>query len=89
VPAFAVGAAVTFIVLSAVTAVQPPGISVVNLKVIVPVKFAAGVYVTIAGDAVCAVLLKVPPPEIMDQAPVIAPPLTEAPLNVIAEGEAD
>jgi hypothetical protein len=35
------------------------------------------------------VLLKVPPPEVIDHAPVVALPPTLAPLKVIAEGEAD
>ena len=34
-------------------------------------------------------LLSVPPPEVMDQAPVVAPPPTLAPANVIAAGVAD
>jgi hypothetical protein len=39
--------------------------------------------------AVCEVLLKVPPPEVIDHAPVVADPPTLAPLNVRAEGLAD
>ena len=42
-----------------------------------------------AGVAVCAVLLSVPVPEVMDQAPVVAPLPTLAPLKVIAVGVAD
>lgn len=34
-------------------------------------------------------LLSVPPPEVIDHAPVVALPPTLAPLNVIADGEAD
>ena len=55
--------------------VQPsPAPNVVKVKVTVPLKFAAGVYVTAEGVAVCAVLLKFPPPEVIDHAPVEAPP---------------
>ena len=42
-----------------------------------------------AGVAVCKVLLNVPPPEVIDQAPVVAAPPTLAPVNVIAVGVAD
>ena len=42
-----------------------------------------------AGVAVCKVLLNVPTPEIIDQAPVDAAPPTLAPVNVIAVGVAD
>ena len=34
-------------------------------------------------------MLKAPPPEVIDHAPVVALPPTLAPLNVIAEGVAD
>ena len=61
----------------------------VKVRVTVPVKFAAGVYVTVDGVAVWAILLNVPPPEVIDQAPVVAPPPTLAPLNVMADGVAD
>ena len=44
---------------------------------------------TVPGVAVCAVLLSVPPPEVMDHAPVVAPPPTLAPANVMAAGVAD
>ncbi len=88
-PAFAVAAGFTVIVLVDVTAGQTPGAFVVNVKVTVPVKFAAGVYVTVAGVAVCAMLLNVPPPDVIDHAPVVAPPPTLAPLNVSADGVAD
>ncbi len=44
---------------------------------------------TVPGVAVCASLLKVPPPDIIDQAPVVAPPPILAPLNVMGEGLAD
>ena len=44
---------------------------------------------TVPGVAVCAVLLSVPPPAVMDQAPVVAPPPTLAPLKVRAAGVAD
>jgi len=67
----------------------PPGALVVNVNVTVPVKLAAGVYVTVAGVAVCAVLLSVPPPEVMDQAPVVAPPPTLAPVSGMAAGVGD
>jgi hypothetical protein len=62
---------------------------VVNLSTAVPVKFAAGVYVTVAGLFVCAVVLRVPPPETMDHAPVVAPPPTVAPVRVIGTGLAE
>ena len=44
---------------------------------------------TVAGVAVCAVLLSVPPPEVIDQAPVVALPPTLAPVRAIAVGVAD
>ena len=68
------------IVLVALKAGSP---SVVNLSITVPEKFTAGVYVIEAGSAVCALLLKVPPPETIDHAPVVADPPTLAPLKVI------
>jgi hypothetical protein len=76
-------------VLVALTAEQFPGALVVNIRVTVPEKLAAGVYVTASGVAVWAVLLKVPPPELIDQAPVVVLPPTLAPDNVIGEGVAD
>lgn len=76
-------------VLVAVAGIQLAGAFVVRVSVTVPVKFAAGVYVTVEGEPVCAVLLNVPPPEVIDQAAVVAPPLTEDPVNVIAVGVAD
>jgi hypothetical protein len=39
--------------------------------------------------AIWAVLLNVPPPEIIDHAPVVAPPPIVAPLSVIADGDED
>ena len=51
-PAVAAAFALTLIILFALAAVHPAGILVVNVKVTVPVKFAAGVYVTAAGLAV-------------------------------------
>ena len=42
-----------------------------------------------AGEPVCTELLNVPPPEVIDHAPVVALPPTLAPLSVIALGEAD
>ena len=77
------------IVLVAKTAAHGPVASVVKVKVTVPLKFAAGVKVTVAGVAVCAVLLNVPLPAVIDQAAVVALPPTLAPLNVIADGVAD
>jgi hypothetical protein len=88
----AVAAGFIVIVLIAVTAVQgpaPSGSLVVNVNVTVPVKLAAGVYVTFLGLLVCDVLLKVPPPEVIDHAPVEADPPTLDPDNVMAEGVAD
>ena len=84
-----VGAAPTVIVLVAVAATQEPGAFVVSVKVTVPLKFGSGVYVTASGFPVCAVLLKIPPPEVMLQAPVVALPPTLAPVKVIADGVAD
>ena len=43
----------------------------------------------VAGVAVCAMLLKVPPPEVIDHAPVVALPPTLAPVKVMAVGVAD
>ena len=80
------------IVLVAVRAVHgpaPSGSLVDNNKETVPLKFAAGVYVTVAGEEVCAVLLNIPPPETIDHAPVVAPPPMLAPDKVMAEGLAD
>ena len=87
-PAVAVGP-VTFIVLSEVAALHPVPKFDVNRSVTVPLKFAAGVYVTVAGVAVCNVELNAPPPLMMDHAPVVALPPTLEPLNVIADGDAD
>ena len=88
-PGVTVGSGFILIVLVALTAGQVPGALVVSVKVTVPVKLAAGVYVIDAGVAVCAVLLKDPPPVVIDHAPVVAPPPTLAPANVIATGVAD
>ena len=41
------------------------------------------------GVVVGAVLLKFPPPDVIDHAPVVAPPPTLAPANGIADGVAD
>jgi hypothetical protein len=79
----------TVTVLSTDAAVQPDAALDVSLSVTVPLKFAAGVYVTDAGVAVCAVLLNVPPPDTIDHAPVVALPPTLAPANAKATGEAD
>ena len=89
VPAFTTGNAFTVIVLVALTAGQEPGALVVSVSVTTPLKFGAGVYVTAAGFAVCAVLLNVPPPDVIDHAPVVAPPPTLAPVKVIGAGVAD
>ena len=88
-PALTVAAAFTLIVLVALIAEQGDVALVVKVKVTVPVKFAAGVYVMVDGVAVWATLLNVPPPEVIDHAPVVAPPPTLAPLNVMADGVAD
>ena len=79
----------TLKVLLAVAAVQPVPAFEVSNNVTVPVKLAAGVYVTVDGVAVCNVLLNEPPPEVIDHAPVVALPPTLAPLNVMALGVAD
>ena len=89
IPALTMAAAFTFIVLVALIAEQGDVALVVKVRVTVPVKFATGVYVTVDGVAVWATLLNVPPPEVIDQAPVVAPPPTLAPLNVMADGVAD
>jgi len=88
-PALTVARGFTVIVREAVTAEHPDGAFVVSVRVTVPLKFAIGVYVTVAGEAVCAVLLRVPPPEVIDHAPVVAPPPIVAPLKVMAVGVAD
>jgi len=89
-PGVTVAPGITLIVLVALTELHgPAGSFEVNVRVTIPVKFAAGVYVTDAGVAVCAVLLNVPPPEVIDHAPVVALPPTLAPVNVIALGVAD
>ena len=74
---------------SAVATAQELSELVVRRNVTEPLKFAAGVYVTAAGLAVCKILLKEPPPEIIDQAPVVAPPPKLEPAKVIAAGLAD
>ena len=89
VPAFTTGKAFTVIVLVALTAGHEPGALVVSVSVTTPLKLAAGVYVTVAGFAVCAVLLNVPPPDVIDHAPVVAPPPTLEPAKVIGAGVAD
>ena len=61
----------------------------VSSRLTEPEELAAGVYVTLAGVLVCKVLLSMPPPETMDQAPVVAPPPTLAPPRVMATGVAD
>jgi hypothetical protein len=76
-------------VLVPVAAEHAPEAFVVSVKVTVPLKLASGVNVTNSGEAVCAVLLKIPLPGGTDQAPVVAPPPRIAPLNVIAVGEPD
>ena len=88
-PGVTVGFAATLIVLVPVAAEHAPEAFVVSVKITVPLKLAAGVNVTVSGEAVCAVLLKVPLPDVIDHAPVVAPPPRIAPLKVIADGEAD
>lgn len=84
------GNALTVIATVELTGKQGPvGSFVVSLSVTVPLKLTAGVYVINAGFAVCAVLLKTPPPETIDHAPVVAPPPIAAPDKVIAPGVAD
>ena len=73
----------------AVTALHPAVAFEVSKSETVPEKFAAGVYVTVAGEADCAVELKLPPPDVIDHAPVVAPPPILAPAKVIAPGVAD
>jgi hypothetical protein len=50
---------------------------------------AVGVKVTVCGDAVWVVLLKVPVPDVIDQAAVVGPFEKPAPANVMGDGEAD
>ena len=88
-PALTIGIGFIVMVLVAVTAAQGVGALVVNVKVTVPEKFASGVKVTAAGLLVCAVLLNVPLPELMDHAPVVALPPILAPVKGIASGFAD
>ncbi len=81
-PALAVGADVTLIVLVALVAAHgpaPSGSFVVNVSTTVPT--VVGVKVTDAGLPVCAIVLKVPVPEVIDHAPVVAPPPTLAPVS--------
>ena len=61
--------------------------SVVKAKVTAPEKPAAGVYVTVEGVAVNAVLLKVPPPDTMDHAALVAGAPKLAPDNTTGAGE--
>ena len=79
----------TLMVRIAVAAGQPPGASVVNVSKTVPLKPAAGVKVTEAGSLVWEVLLNVPLPDVMDQAPVLALPPIPEPVKVIGVGEPD
>jgi hypothetical protein len=88
-PALTVAEGLIVMVLVALTTEHILGAFVVSVRVTVPLKLAAGVYVTDAGVAVCAVLLNNPPPEVMDHAPVVAPPPTDEPANVMAEGVVD
>ena len=70
-------------------ALKPGQASVVKANVTAPEKPGAGVYVTVEGVAVKAVLLKVPPPETMDQAALVAGAPKLAPDKVTAAGEQD
>ena len=81
-----VGGVLTVIVRNALKAGDPFD---TNFKITVPEKLTAGVYVTAEGVAVWEVLLNVPPPEIIDHAPVVAEPPVLAPLNMIGTGVAD
>ena len=84
-----VASGLTFIVRVSVAAAHEPLASVVSVNVTVPVKLAAGVYVTADGLAVCAPLLNVPPPLVIVHTAVVALPPTVAPVRVIGEGVAD
>ena len=88
-PAETVGAGFIVIVRVADIGGQFAGAFVVNVRITVPEKFAAGVYVTVSGFAVCAVVLKVPPPDVILHAAVVALPPTAAPVSTIAVGEDD
>jgi hypothetical protein len=70
----------------ALIAAQGEGAFVVRVKVTVPLKLAAGVNVITEGLLVCAVLLSVPLPDVIDHAPVVALPPTLAPVKAIAVG---
>ena len=70
-------------------ALKPGQASVVKANVTAPEKPGAGVYVTVEGDAVNAVLLKVPPPDTIDHAALVAGAPKLAPDNVTATGEQD
>ena len=85
-----VGKAFTVTVLVVLTTTPHDGaLFDVKVRVTVPVKLGAGVYFTVSGFAVCVVLLNVPPPDVIDHAAVVGPPLKLAPLKVIAKGVAD
>ena len=87
-PDVTVDASVTSIILSAAVEVQPAGTFVVNVNFTVPEKLASGVKLTLAGFDVCARLLKVPLPNVIVHAPVVAPPPTLAPVNANEAGDA-
>ena len=74
---------------SEVATVQALSELVVRRNVTMPLKFAAGVYVIAVGLVVCEILLKVPPPEMIDHAAVVAPPPKLEPAKVMAAGIAD
>ena len=91
-----IGASLIVTIRVSETAGQPPeGSSVVRVSSTVPNTLAAGVYSTRAGLTVCDVLFKepvfaaVPVPPVMDQAPVVAVPPTEAPESATPTGDDD
>ena len=89
VPALTVGRGFTVIVRVAVAGEHGDAAFVVRVRTMLPLKFAAGVNVTVEGLLVFAVLLNVPLPLVMLHAPVVALPPILAPVSVMAVGVAD
>jgi hypothetical protein len=64
----------------------PSGSFVVRFNIISPLNPAAGVNVTEEGFTTCPVLLRIPDPEVIDHAAVVAPEML-APESVIGKGD--